>query len=52
MPELVLYGIRLLAMQFLGTFLDIEVDDSAEIFSSSIKFQKVALNSAPAVGRS
>ena len=29
MPELVLYGIRLLAKQFLGTFLDIEVDQSA-----------------------
>ena len=28
MPELVLYGIRLLAKQFLGTFLDIEVDQS------------------------
>ena len=26
MPELVLYGIRLLAKQFLGTVLDIEVD--------------------------
>ena len=26
MPELVLYGIRLLAKQFLGTILDIEVD--------------------------
>ena len=29
MPELVLYGIRLLAKQFLGTVLDIEVDHSA-----------------------
>ena len=29
MPELVLYGIRLLAKQFLGTVLDIEVDQSA-----------------------
>ena len=28
MPELVLYGIRLLAKQFLGTVLDIEVDQS------------------------
>ena len=28
MPELVLYGIRLLAKQFLGTFLVIEVDQS------------------------
>ena len=28
MPELVLYGIRLLAKQFLGTVLDIEVDHS------------------------
>ena len=28
MPKLVLYGIRLLAKQFLGTFLDIEVDHS------------------------
>ena len=28
MPELVLYGIRLLAKQFLGTILDIEVDQS------------------------
>ena len=28
MPELVLYGIRLLANQFLRTVLDIEVDQS------------------------
>ena len=28
MPELVRYGIRLLAKQFLGTVLDIEVDQS------------------------
>ena len=28
MPELVLYDIRLLAKQFLGTVLDIEVDQS------------------------
>ena len=28
MPELVLYGIRLLAKQFLGSILDIEVDHS------------------------
>ena len=28
MPELVLYGIRLLAKQFLGAILDIEVDHS------------------------
>ena len=28
MPELVLYGIRLLAKQLLGTVLDIEVDQS------------------------
>ena len=28
MPELVLYGIRLLAKQFLGSILDIEVDQS------------------------
>ena len=28
MPELVLYGIRLLAKQLLGTVLDIEVDHS------------------------
>ena len=28
MPELVLYGIRLLAKQFLRTVLDIEVDQS------------------------
>ena len=28
MPELVLYGIRLLAKQILGTILDIEVDQS------------------------
>ena len=28
MPELVLYGIRLLPKQFLGTVLDIEVDQS------------------------
>ena len=28
MPELVLYGIRLLAKQLLGTFLDMEVDQS------------------------
>ena len=32
MPELVLYGIRLLAKQFLGTVLDIEVDQSFYIF--------------------
>ena len=31
MPELVLYGIRLLAKQFLGTVLDIEVDQSVTI---------------------
>ena len=29
MPELVLYCIRLLAKQYLGTVLDIEVDQSA-----------------------
>ena len=29
MPELVLYGITLLAKQFLGAILDIEVDQSA-----------------------
>ena len=29
MPELVLYCIRLPAKKFLGTFLDIEVDQSA-----------------------
>ena len=28
MPELVLYGLRLLAKQFLGAILDIEVDQS------------------------
>ena len=28
MPELVLYGIKLLTKQFLGTVLDIEVDQS------------------------
>ena len=28
MPELVLYGIRLMANPFLGTFIDIEVDQS------------------------
>ena len=28
MPELVLYGIKMLAKQFLGTVLDIEVDQS------------------------
>ena len=36
MPELVLYGIRLLAKQFHGTFLDIEVDQSALRSTSSI----------------
>ena len=35
MPELVLYGIRLLAKQFLGAILDIEVDQSAGILTSS-----------------
>ena len=35
MPELVLYGIRLLAKQFLGTVLDIDVDHSASLLSSS-----------------
>ena len=30
MPELVPYGIRLLAKQFLGAILDIEVDQSAK----------------------
>ena len=30
MSELVLYGIRLLAKQFLGTVLDIEVDQSGQ----------------------
>ena len=29
MPELVLYGLRLLAKQFLGAILDMEVDQSA-----------------------
>ena len=33
MPELVLYGIRLLAKQFLGSILDMEVDQSASEFS-------------------
>ena len=32
MPELVLYDIRLLAEQFLGTVLDIEVDHSVQHF--------------------
>ena len=32
MLELVLYGIRLLAKQFLGTFLDIKVDHSDKAF--------------------
>ena len=31
MPELVLYGIRLLVKQFLGTVLDIEVDQSDSV---------------------
>ena len=33
MPELVIYGIRELAKQFLGAILDIEVDQSATKFS-------------------
>ena len=33
MPELVLYGIRELAKQFLGAILDIEVDQSDHIRS-------------------
>ena len=33
MPELVLYGIRLLAKQFLGAIRDIEVDHSAASLS-------------------
>ena len=44
MPELVLYGIRLLAKQFLGTALDIEVDHSGlttDMFSN--EFQSPSL---------
>ena len=37
MPELVLYGIRLLAKQFLGTVLDIEVDNSVEREESGVR---------------
>ena len=33
MPELVLYGIGLLAKQFLGSILDIEVDQSEQIIT-------------------
>ena len=36
MPELVLYGIRELAKQLLGTFLDIEVDHSGLILTLHI----------------
>ena len=38
MPELVLYGIRLLAKQFLRTVLDIEVDQSELHDLSSLLF--------------
>ena len=31
MPKLVLYGVRLLAKQFLGTVLDIEVDQPVSV---------------------
>ena len=34
MPELVLYGIRLLVKQFLGSILDIEVDQSGAMSAS------------------
>ena len=34
MPEVVLYGIRLLAKQFLGTILDMEVDQSGSLVKS------------------
>ena len=34
MPELVLYGIILLAKQFLGAILDIEVDQSDSLLSN------------------
>ena len=37
MPELVLYGIRLLAKQFLGAILDIEVDQCVPA-SASLSF--------------
>ena len=44
MPELVLYGIRLLAKQFLGTVLDIEVDHSVKYIL--IKKYKIIFNVA------
>ena len=40
MPELVLYGIRLLAKQFLGTILDIEVDHSGLVFNNILLVRK------------
>ena len=36
MPELVLYGIRELAEQFLGPLLDIEVDHSASLSALTV----------------
>ena len=43
MSELVLYGIRLLAKQFLGTVLDIEVDHAASLlFLSSLGVEILA----------
>ena len=42
MPELVLYGIRLLGKQLLGTFLDMEVDQSG--LTWSVKTRRTLLS--------
>ena len=47
MPELVLYGIRLLTKQLLGIVLDIEVDQSA---SSSVPDTQLDTNNIPPGG--
>ena len=42
MPELVLYDIRLLAKQFLGTVLDIEVDQSGTKCANDLYVEREA----------
>ena len=52
MPEQELYGIRLLAKQFLGTVLDIEVDhwtslNSSPVSSHSMRVDVTSVLSSP-----
>ena len=52
MAELVLYGIRLLAKQFLGTFLDIEVDQSAvNVSIITREVEEILVDSSEELGR-